>query len=133
MPPKPLFVRRSPPELCRCRERFCAPLPFMLGAAWCTPFRALRRSYSEGSVRVRSQLVWAEASAARVRQAPLNPLLVWMLTARAWAERRAAFRLRRPLVAVSALCRAARLSYSESCTYPRLPLVWDGGSSQRRP
>ena len=88
MPPKPLFVRRSPPELCRCRERFCAPLPFMLGAAWCTPFRALRRSYSEGSVRVRSQLVWAEASAARVRQAPLNPLLVRMLTARAWAERR---------------------------------------------
>ena len=95
----------------------------MLGAARCTLCRALRLSYSEGSAYVRSQLVWAESSAARALQAPLNPLLVRMLTARAWAERRAVFRLRRPLVAVSAPCRAARLSYSESCTYPRLLLV----------
>ena len=95
----------------------------MLGAAWCTLCRALRHSYSEGSAYVRFQLVWAESSAARALQAPLNPLLVRMLTARAWAERRAVFRLRRPLVAVSAPCRAARPSYSESFTYPRLPLV----------
>ena len=95
----------------------------MLGAAWCMRCRALRLSYSEGSVHVRSQLVWAESSAARALQAPLNPLLVRMLAARAGAERRAVFRLRRPLVAVSAPCRAARPSYSESCTCPRLPLV----------
>ena len=56
----------------------------MLGAAWCMRCRALRLSYSEDSVHVRSQLVWAESSAARALQAPLNPLLVRMLTARAW-------------------------------------------------